>query len=244
MGRPNAVRAAACAIATLLCAIAYAGEADDTVFLTDGGRVRGTVIEESPGIGVRVRLADGRIRQLAAKDVKSVQYAGEAAAPPAPVPPPSAPVKIETPAVAPSTAAPPAPPPTVTSAPPALPPAAPDRAAAPRDQAPRTSRALAFIPLGLGVIGLGVGAVTGAMTLSQTADIKAACPNSVCSTRGNQQAAWDSANTLATVSDVGFVVGGIGAAVGLTWLLWPRSGGPPPATASVGPGSVRVTGSF
>lgn len=104
------------------------------------------------------------------------------------------------------------------------------------------SHVLPFIPLGLGVIGLGVGAVTGAITLSKASDIKSACRNNVCP--ANQSAAWDSAQTLATVSDVAFVVGGVSAAVGLTWLLWPSGNGAPAATATVGPGSVSVKGSF
>jgi hypothetical protein len=63
--------------------------ADDVVLLANGGRVRGTVVSEDPAQGIRIRLADGTIRNIAAKDVKKVEYAGEAST--TEVPPPPAP---------------------------------------------------------------------------------------------------------------------------------------------------------
>lgn len=50
----------------------------DDVMLVDGGRVRGTVIEESPTVGVRIKLLDGTIKVVPAAQVQSVRYDGEA----------------------------------------------------------------------------------------------------------------------------------------------------------------------
>jgi hypothetical protein len=58
---------------------AYSGTAladqDDVVFLKNGGRVVGTVMEESPDSGVRIKLADGTVRVILTADVQSVSYA-------------------------------------------------------------------------------------------------------------------------------------------------------------------------
>jgi len=48
--------------------------ADDVVVLKDGGRLRGTVIEESRGRGVRIRLLDGVVREVEPANVDRVQY--------------------------------------------------------------------------------------------------------------------------------------------------------------------------
>lgn len=66
----------------------------DTVFLKDGGRVRGVVMEEVPGKGVRVKLLDGTVREVASKDVDRVAYDGEVE-PARKAPEPKAPAKPE-----------------------------------------------------------------------------------------------------------------------------------------------------
>jgi hypothetical protein len=63
--------------------------ADDTVFLKNGGRVRGSVVEEDPQKGVRVKLQDGTLRTVTSGDVDHVQY-GDAASPPVAASPPPA----------------------------------------------------------------------------------------------------------------------------------------------------------
>lgn len=59
----------------------------DTVFLRDGGRLRGTVVEEIPGTGVSIQLPDGELRKVPAADVLRVEYGdgtqGSIGAPPA-----------------------------------------------------------------------------------------------------------------------------------------------------------------
>lgn len=111
------------------------------------------------------------------------------------------------------------------------------------------SLAPAAVAFTVGGLGIGIGAVMGALALGKAADIKATCTNNVCPK--NQQAEADSAGTLADVSTISFVVGGVGLAAG-TVLLFLRPGGGSEGDAktaraprvSVGLGSVFVSGSF
>jgi hypothetical protein len=64
----------------------------DTVFLKDGGELRGVVIEEAPGVSVTIQLPGGELRKLPAAQVQRVEYqvtsvGGEAASPAAPTTP-------------------------------------------------------------------------------------------------------------------------------------------------------------
>lgn len=78
----------------------------DSVFLANGGRARGSVIEDDPTTGVLLQLPDGSFRRFPRADVLRVQYAGEQAPPPA-APPVAEPPQSYPP---PPMAAPPAPP--------------------------------------------------------------------------------------------------------------------------------------
>jgi hypothetical protein len=115
----------------------------------------------------------------------------------------------------------------------------------------------AAIGLGVGAIGLGVGAVTGAMALGRVGDIKASCSGNVCPKALEGEAG--SAGTLADISTVSFIVGGVGVAAGVVLLILRPGGGSDEASAkgpgrptpvvsdikaSVGAGSVWVSGRF
>jgi len=80
------------AVASLMLAVTAHAADDDIVLLKNGGRLRGSVVEEDPQKGVRIKLADGTLRAVAASDVKEVQYGGKPATvvapPPAVVAPP------------------------------------------------------------------------------------------------------------------------------------------------------------
>jgi len=105
----------------------------DTVFFLGGGRVRGTVLEESPANGVTIRVLDGNVRRYSRDEIVRIEYSDGSvsrrrqAPPPAPVAP-----------------APMAPPP--GAAPPTLPPQPPA-------YQPRTAQA-PLLPV-YGAIGLG-----------------------------------------------------------------------------------------
>lgn len=70
---------------------------------------------------------------------------------------------------------------------------------------------------GLAAVGLGVGAVTGWMSLSKTGNLKDSCPNNQCSP--DKQREIDDAKMLGNVSTATFIAGGVGAAAGVAGLV-------------------------
>lgn len=107
----------------------------------------------------------------------------------------------------------------------------------------------AAVAFGVGAVGLTLGAITGGLAMSKADDIKSRCIDDHCPPEDEDQG--DSAATLATVSTVGFIVGGVAATTGVVLLVW-RPGGsedtgqPPDATARlrVGPASLQLSGVF
>lgn len=129
----------------------------------------------------------------------------------------------------------------------------------PVDLPPPPEEPLPIIPLALmggGVLALGVGVATGVMALDSAGELQDSCPQNPCPTEHEPLA--DDANLLATVSTVGFVVGGVAVAAGGAWLIWdwviePESDGEPmeedranrwELKPVVGPGYAGVTGRF
>ena len=100
----------------------------------------------------------------------------------------------------------------------------------------------------LGGAGLIVGIATGAAALSQTSTLEEECGGTTCPT--SRQAEHDSINTLANVSNVAFILGAIGAGVGLTALVLDMqsddAGDDAPVALQpiLGPGFVGLKGSF
>lgn len=134
---------------------------------------------------------------------------------------------------------------------------------APAAPAPRTSatpKVMMLAGFGIAVVGVGVGAVTGLMSLSKTNDLKDACPNDRCP--ADKQSEIDDTRTLGDVSTIAFIVGGVGAGVGVAGLLLSGSAKsePPASTARarrppsafapehvravLGPSYVGVAGAF
>jgi hypothetical protein len=111
---------------------------------------------------------------------------------------------------------------------------------------------LVFGGFGLAVVGLGVGGVTGALTLSKAGDVKTQCANGICDPAAKSD--LDSASSLATISTIGFAVAGAGALCGVVGLLLPRTPVDSTQTALqsqekraavwIGPGSMGVRGTF
>jgi tetratricopeptide (TPR) repeat protein len=77
--------------------------------------------------------------------------------------------------------------------------------------------------LGLGGVGIIVGAVTGGLALQKKGELDDACPSKVGCPRGSQELEEDG-RTLGNVSTAGFVVGGVAAAAGVIWLVFALSG--------------------
>ena len=117
---------------------------------------------------------------------------------------------------------------------------------------PRGLSPLVYVGFAVAAVGVGVGSVTGIMTLGKGSDAKTACPGGAC----KDQAAADDAKsgkTLGTISTIAFIVGGAGAAVGIYGLFFakPRSTGATAAPSSnasidvvVGPMGGGLRGTF
>ena len=89
---------------------------------------------------------------------------------------------------------------------------------APPSSRPTAVQAAGLAVGGVGLAGLGIGAVTGILAIVKKGDAASACPNPMmCSGPGLQTAA--TGQTLASVSTASFVVGIVGVAVGVTLLV-------------------------
>ncbi len=77
--------------------------------------------------------------------------------------------------------------------------------------------------LGVGAVGLGFGAVTGGLALTKANAIKDNCVDNHCLREDEQEDS--SARSLATMSTVGLVLGGVFSAAGVVLLVWRPGGG-------------------
>lgn len=92
-----------------------------------------------------------------------------------------------------------------------------------------TQRTLALVAGGVGVVGVGLGSVLGLIAISKWSDAKKGCDNTGCDSASISEG--QSAETLANVSTVGFIVGALGLGGGAyLWLTAPRQ--PPESKAS------------
>jgi hypothetical protein len=104
------------------------------------------------------------------------------------------------------------------------------------------SLAPTLVALAVGVAGVGIGSVTGAMAASKAGRVKTNCVDSHC--LQSDADALDSARRLATISTVAFIAGGAGlAAAGVLFVIRPR-GGQTTATAAVTPAWIGLYATF
>lgn len=113
------------------------------------------------------------------------------------------------------------------------------------------SKTLAYVSLGVGAVGLGVGVFFGLKARSTKDELDGACKNGVCPP--DKRGLYDDGKNQANVSTAGFVVGAVGVGLGTVLLLTSSDKSEKPASASaralrvtpaVGPGSIGVYGSF
>jgi hypothetical protein len=158
---------------------------------------RHVVVASAPGVAGERRfeatLSEGQRAVLAVE-------------PPAAAPPPAPPPPVA------SARAPVAPPAASSSAPVAPPP--PPAASAPGSG----QRVVGYSFIGLGVVGVGVGAVMGALTLGKKTDVEQCMSDAACLPQTGRDAE-SSGRTFGAVSTVGFVAGGLLAAGGVVLVL-------------------------
>lgn len=105
------------------------------------------------------------------------------------------------------------------------------------------SRTPAYVAFGVGGAGLLTGIITGGVSLAKYGDVKDACnAELVCPATLRGEA--DTSKALGHVSTAGFVLAGVGAAVGVTLLLVTPGRSASNAALSIGPGFVGVKGAF
>ncbi|HTJ84074.1 MAG TPA: hypothetical protein VL400_20280 [Polyangiaceae bacterium] len=80
-----------------------------------------------------------------------------------------------------------------------------------------SNKTIGFVALGVGGVGLVVGAITGIMAIGKHSDLDKACTDGKCT--DDKKSDVDSYNTIGTISTVGFIVGGVGVAAGAILLL-------------------------
>lgn len=109
---------------------------------------------------------------------------------------------------------------------------------------PSPIRTAGFVVGGLGVVGLGVGAVTGILALGSASTVKSSCNTDVtpatCKTQEGLDA-MSSGQTTATVSTIGFIGGGALLTAGLVMILTaPKSASKLAIVPTMGPGNAGL----
>jgi hypothetical protein len=114
-------------------------------------------------------------------------------------------------------------------------PVAPPPAEPPQARGSNTGKVLGYVSYAVAAGGLGVGIALGTSAQNDEKELRAACPNHVCSE--TQREALDSAKTKGIISTVGFAVAGAGVTLGTILLLTSGSSSSDKATS----GSARTT---
>jgi hypothetical protein len=85
-----------------------------------------------------------------------------------------------------------------------------------------STRTIGYAVAGVGLVGVGVGAVTGLLAIGKNNDAKRLCPTERCASQEGIDANA-SARSMGTVSTIGFVAGGVALAAGAVLVF---TGGP------------------
>jgi hypothetical protein len=213
---------------------------------------------EASAAGCRTALAEVTLQQGAsgAANLRLDPDGSAAAAPPAVAP--VAPVQPapQYPAAAPAPQPYAAQAPTPYAAQPqtaAVPPAgAPD---ASQGQGTSATRTVGYVLIGVGAVGLTVGAVFGAVAMGKKTALDLKCGSNKANCPSDAQSDIDSMKSSATNSTIGFAVGGVGLVAGIVLAIAGGSSQPTQTTAVVpashvaitpwvGPSSLGVTGVF
>jgi hypothetical protein len=104
-------------------------------------------------------------------------------------------------------------------------------------------KALGWVSVGLGGVGLVVGGVAGVITLGKKSDIEdnPRCNGNRCAP--SEQDVVDSYRSARSISTIGFIAGGVLTAAGVTLLITQSSNGAD-TQAFIGPGTIGARGTF
>lgn len=128
-------------------------------------------------------------------------------------------------------------------------PAPPIRSPSPEKAEPKPGpNTLAYVAGGVGVLGVGVGAITGLMAIGKSGTVEDHCDleTRTCATEEAIDAA-SAGSSLATISTVSFVVGGLGLGAGAYLILTSGDDGPTTtavARATPGGAAFEIAGRF
>jgi hypothetical protein len=117
--------------------------------------------------------------------------------------------------------------------------AAPDTATTPASSSSGVPL-VSWVGFGVGAAGLVMGSVTGVMALSREGDLSDKCPAKRC-TR-DSESDLDGAQTMATLSTIGFIVAGVGAAVGVIGIVAGHRARAPKTGVTASRGSLTAAG--
>lgn len=103
-----------------------------------------------------------------------------------------------------------------------------DEGSAPKAKSGKITQSSLFLPGmiagGVGVVGLGLGTIFGAMALGTTSQLQSRCDGNVCPKTSANQRLQDDAISQGNVSTAMFVIGGLGAAGGGVLLVLAANG--------------------
>jgi tetratricopeptide (TPR) repeat protein len=103
-------------------------------------------------------------------------------------------------------------------------------------------RTWGWVAVEVGAAGLITGAVTG-IVVAADSGLRNDCPNNTCDSSKSDKA--NTYNLMRNLSTMGFIVGGVGVAVGVTLLLWaPKHEAAPQVAFWLGPGTAGCKGAF
>jgi hypothetical protein len=120
-----------------------------------------------------------------------------------------------------------------------------EEAAPPSDESSGGGNTLAYIAGGVGVAGLAAFTAFGLMANSTYDDLEQACPNDQCPPERRDDI--DTGKQQQTIANIGLAVGIVGLGTGAALLLFGGKKTPETkasAELTIGPGSVRIRGSF
>jgi hypothetical protein len=103
-----------------------------------------------------------------------------------------------------------------------------------------TQKIAAIVAAGVGVVGVGIGAVFGLQSMSKHNDASNACPDKCTDQSGVDL--WNSARSAGNVSTAAFIVGGVGLTAGAA--LWFTAKPSASTQVGIGPGSIELKGSW